>query len=145
MQASKYLYCPLGASCPQHTILLSDLVGYDSPLQIVMTVWHTFLIFHARQIAIVVCCNLPHPTQQVQSSPNDHYYLQRAVTPHRMRSTDLWRHTFERFFKGQRNLEGITRRYFLMSMKGLSLNWVWAEFSTFFPSTQLILKCAEGC
>jgi hypothetical protein len=30
---------PLGLSCPLQTILLSDLVGCDSPLQIVMVVW----------------------------------------------------------------------------------------------------------
>jgi hypothetical protein len=31
---------PLGPSCPLQTILLSDLVGCDSPLQIVVAVWH---------------------------------------------------------------------------------------------------------
>jgi hypothetical protein len=33
---------PLGPSCPLQTILLSDLVGCDNSLQMVMAVWHTF-------------------------------------------------------------------------------------------------------
>ncbi len=32
----------LGPSCPLQTILLSDLVGCDSPLQIVMVIWRFF-------------------------------------------------------------------------------------------------------
>jgi hypothetical protein len=34
---------PLGPSCPLQTILLSDLVGRDNSLQMVMAVWNTFL------------------------------------------------------------------------------------------------------
>ncbi len=33
---------PLGHSCPLQTILLSDLIGRDSPLQTVMAIWHHF-------------------------------------------------------------------------------------------------------
>ncbi len=33
------LVLPLGRSCPLQTILLSDLVGCDSPLQIVIAVF----------------------------------------------------------------------------------------------------------
>jgi hypothetical protein len=32
---------PIGPSCPLPTILLSDLIGCGSPLQIVMTFWRT--------------------------------------------------------------------------------------------------------
>ncbi len=32
---------PLGPSCPLQTILLSDLVGCDSPHQIVIVIWRT--------------------------------------------------------------------------------------------------------
>jgi hypothetical protein len=32
---------PIGPSCPLQTILLSDLIGCGSPLQIVMTFWRT--------------------------------------------------------------------------------------------------------
>jgi hypothetical protein len=46
-------------------LLLSDLVGCDSPLQIVITVWHTFFKFEARQTAIIVSSGLSHPTQEV--------------------------------------------------------------------------------
>jgi hypothetical protein len=65
----------LGRSCLLQTILLSDLVGCDSPLQIVMAIWCT----------IIVSRGLSHQTQKVQiqtkRAPNCHYYLQRAVTP----------------------------------------------------------------
>jgi hypothetical protein len=37
-------FLPLGPSCPLQTILLSDLVGFDSPLQIVLAVWCTFFL-----------------------------------------------------------------------------------------------------
>jgi hypothetical protein len=66
---------PLGGSCPLQTILLSDLVGFDSPLQIVKAVWCT----------IIGSKGLSHPTQKAQiqtkRAPNCHYYLQRAVIP----------------------------------------------------------------
>jgi hypothetical protein len=45
----------LGHSCTLKTILLSDLVGCDSPLQIVMAFWRT----------IIVSRGLSHPTQKV--------------------------------------------------------------------------------
>jgi hypothetical protein len=57
---------PLGPSCPQQTILPSDLVGCGSPLQKVMGVWHTFLKFEGQQTAIIVCRGLLHPTQYVK-------------------------------------------------------------------------------
>ena len=40
----KVPFLPLGHSCPLQTILLSDLVGCDSPLQIVMAVWRHFCL-----------------------------------------------------------------------------------------------------
>ncbi len=52
---------PLGRSCPLQTILLSDLVGCDSPLQVVMAIWHPFW-------------NL------TKFAPNIHNSQQRAVT-----------------------------------------------------------------
>jgi hypothetical protein len=56
----------LGCSCSLKTILLSDLVGCDSPLQTVMAVWCPFVKFELRQTAIIVSSGLPHPTLQVQ-------------------------------------------------------------------------------
>ncbi len=78
------LYClTLGRFCTLQTILLSDLVRCDSPLQIVMTFWST----------IIVSRGLSHPTQQVwiqtKRAPNYHYYQQRAVTPDWMGSIAL--------------------------------------------------------
>jgi hypothetical protein len=59
---------PLGPSCPLQTILQSDLVGCDIPLQIVMVVWRAFLKFKASllHVATKVCYRLTHLTQQVQ-------------------------------------------------------------------------------
>jgi hypothetical protein len=62
----KVYLLPLGPSCPLQTILLSDLVGCDSPLQKDMAVWHTFLKFEAHRTTIIVSSGLPHPTQPVQ-------------------------------------------------------------------------------
>jgi hypothetical protein len=52
---------PLGPSCPLQTILLGYLVGYDSLLLIVMTVWRAFLKFEGHQPAILVSRRLSHP------------------------------------------------------------------------------------
>jgi hypothetical protein len=35
-------FLPLGPSCALQIILLSDLFGCDSPLQIVVAIWRTF-------------------------------------------------------------------------------------------------------
>jgi hypothetical protein len=75
---------PWGHSCPLQTVLLSDLVGCDSPLQRIMAFWRT----------IIVNRGLSHPTQKVwiqtQRAPNSHFYLQRAVTPDCMGRIALW-------------------------------------------------------
>ncbi len=80
----KVPFLPLGRSCPLQTILLSDLVGCYSPLQIVMAFWRI----------IIVRRGLSNPTQKVwiqtKRAPNCHYYLQRAVTPKWMGSIALW-------------------------------------------------------
>jgi hypothetical protein len=64
----KVPFLALGRSCPLKTILLSDLVGCDSPLQIVMAFWRT----------IIVSRGLSHPTQKVwiqtKRVPNCDYY-----------------------------------------------------------------------
>ncbi len=40
----KVPFLPLGPSCPLQTFLLSDPVGCDSPLQIVMAFWRTIIV-----------------------------------------------------------------------------------------------------
>jgi hypothetical protein len=40
----KVPFLHLGSSCPLETILLSDLVRCDSPLQIVMDFWYTIIV-----------------------------------------------------------------------------------------------------
>ncbi len=71
----KVPFLTLGRSCPLQTLLLSDLVGYDSPLKIVMAFWHS----------IIVSRGLSNTTQKVwiqsKRAPNCHLYLQRDVTP----------------------------------------------------------------
>jgi hypothetical protein len=57
---------PLGPSCPLKTILLTDLLGCYSPLQIVMAIWRIFFKFEAYRTAITICRGLSRPTQQVQ-------------------------------------------------------------------------------
>ncbi len=57
---------PIGRSCALETILLSDLVGCDSPLQIVMAIWRAFKKFEASKTAIIVNSGPSHPTQQIQ-------------------------------------------------------------------------------
>ncbi len=51
----KVPFLTLGCSCPLQTILVSDLVGCDSPLQIVMAFWHT----------IIFSRGLSHPAQKL--------------------------------------------------------------------------------
>jgi hypothetical protein len=51
---------------PLQTILMSDLVGCDSPLQMVMAVWRTFFknLKHSKQPLYIAYSRLPQPTQQ---------------------------------------------------------------------------------
>jgi hypothetical protein len=82
----KVLFLPLGRFCPQQTILLSDQVECDSPLQIVMAFWRTFIVsrglsYHTQRVWI-----------QTKRAPNCHYYLQRAVAPDWMGSIFLRLH-----------------------------------------------------
>jgi hypothetical protein len=90
-KSSNGLKVPLGSSCPLQTILLSDLVGCDSPLQIIMAVWRAvFLNFQA-------CC---------------HAQLDGQHCPLR---------TFHGLFfsRAEKHSEDITGCLFLMNMKGL--------------------------
>ncbi len=77
----------LGCSCSMQTFLLSDLVGCDSPPQIIMPFWRT----------IIVSRGLSNPSQKVwiktKRAPNCNYYLQRAaVTPDWFGTIALWWH-----------------------------------------------------
>jgi hypothetical protein len=104
----------LGPSCLLQTILLSDLVRCDSPLQIVMAIWRT----------IIVSRGLSHQTQKVQiqtkRAPNCHYYLQRAVTPEWKGSIALWWHIRAFFARVEKPSDVINSCLFLMNKKGLS-------------------------
>jgi hypothetical protein len=60
-------FLSLGCSCPLHTILLSDLVVCDSPLQIMMSFWGIIIVSRGRAVtpeckkAITICRGLSHP------------------------------------------------------------------------------------
>ncbi len=105
----------LGPSCPLQTILLSDLLGCGSPLQILMAVWRTFFKFEARQMATTICRGLSRPTQQVQILKKE--VRQTSITVCRGLShltgwTSLASENISRrFFQGQR-----------MNMKGLAVH-----------------------
>jgi hypothetical protein len=71
----------LGPSCPLQTILLNDMVGCDSPQQIVMAVCciFYFFLFEARQTALLSaagCHTQPKASLNSKSVPNCYYYLQ---------------------------------------------------------------------
>ncbi len=102
---------PLGSSFPLQTILLSDLIGCDSLLQIVMAVWRTFLKFEALQIDITICSGQSHPTGWA-ALPSENISL--------------------RFFsRAEKPSEGIARCLFLMNMKGLTRN---VQKKVFYPN-----------
>jgi hypothetical protein len=64
----------LGPSFPLQTVMLSDLVGYGSPLLKVMAVWRTFYSLEA----IIVCSGLLHLPSKFKfkkSAPNVHFHL----------------------------------------------------------------------
>ena len=63
---------PLGHACCLQNILLSDLVGSDRTLQIVLNVWCTFLKCEARHTSILVSSGLSHLTQEVQTQKEVH-------------------------------------------------------------------------
>ncbi len=118
------LYCLQGPSCPLQTILLSNLVWFDSTLQIVKVATHTFLKFEARKMTIIVCSRLSHPTQQVQILKKVH---QTAITicsglSHPTGQTaSPSENTSQRFSRAKKPSEDTTLRLFLMNMKGLIL------------------------
>jgi hypothetical protein len=80
----KVPFLPLGRSCPLQTILLSDLVGCDSPLQIVMAFWCNIMYIVSRG-----CHTRPRKFEHTKRASNCYYYLQRAVTPAWMGSIAL--------------------------------------------------------
>ncbi len=90
----KVPFLPLGGSCPLQTILLSDLVGCDSPLQIVMAFWHT----------ISVSTGLSHPNQiawfQTKRAPNCHYYISAEGCHTRLDGQHCPLLTYQGVFKG---------------------------------------------
>ncbi len=64
------LKVPLGPLCLLQTILLSDLVGSDGPLQIVMAMWVNFFQIWSVPNGHYFLLGLSSPTQQVQIQKN---------------------------------------------------------------------------
>jgi len=115
---------PLRPSCLQQTILLSDLVGCDSPLQIVMAVWHTFFKFEVCQTAITICSALSRLIEQVQILKK---YAERPLlsaegchTWLHISSIALWEHITAFFSRAEKPSKDIYSRLFLMDKKGLN-------------------------
>ncbi len=97
---------PLGPSCPLQTILLRDLVGCDSQLQIVMAISRAFF--------------------KIWILPNSHYSQQHAATPEPVSSNlKKWRQTAITFCSGLSHPNGwaalpsenISRHFFQMAEK----------------------------
>ncbi len=103
---------PLGPFCPLQTMLLSDLVGFDSPLQIEMAVWPPFLELEARQTAIIVSSGLSHPTGWAALHSENISILDGKHCPLR---------TYHEVFlsRAEKPSKDITLRLLLMHMKGL--------------------------
>jgi hypothetical protein len=101
---------PLRPSCLLQTILLSDLVWCDSPLQKVITVWCTFFYIRVCQTAIIVSSGLSHPTQKDQikkCGPSCHFYTE-IIT--------------EFFSRAGKPSEDVNNCLFLINKKGLKVN-----------------------
>ncbi len=79
LKTSQVYYWPrnhFGPSCPLQTILLSDLIGCDRPLQMVMTIWRIFLnLKRAKQPLLPAegCHTPPRKFRLKKTVPNCHY------------------------------------------------------------------------
>ncbi len=111
-------FLPLGPSCPLQTILQSDLVGRDSPLQIAMASWLTIIFSRGLSLPI-------HKIWiQTKRSPNCHYYAPKGC--HTQKDGQhcpliMYQSVFSRVEKPS---DDVNNRLFLMNKKGLIL----AEF-----------------
>jgi hypothetical protein len=63
----------------------AQIVRCDSPLQIVMMVWRTFLLLKIKAVW--------HASNFKKSTPNGHYYLQRGVTSNEITQENSWERT----------------------------------------------------
>jgi hypothetical protein len=103
---------PLGRSCPLQTILLSDLAGCDSPLQIILAFWRT----------IIVIRELSHLTQKVWIQNKKGLPLLSAEGCHtRLDGQHCPLITYQGvFFKGGETLWWHKSRLFFRNKKGLT-------------------------
>ncbi len=112
---------PLGHSCHLQTIMQSDLVGCDSPLQIVVAIWKPFSNLKPAKWLLLRsaggCHGLPSKFTFLKSVPNGHYYLQRAVTFDWMGSIVLREHITAYFSWAEKHSEDKNSSYFLMNKK----------------------------
>jgi hypothetical protein len=120
----KVLLLPVGISCTLQTILLSDLVGCDTPLQIIMVFGALFFKFEASQTATIVSSGRPHPTQHVKIQNK---VRQTAITIFSGQAHPTgWaalpsekNHTV--FSRAEKPSEDVNSHLFLMNKKGLNL------------------------
>ncbi len=107
---------PWRPSCPLETLLLSDLVWCDSPLQIIMAVWCSVPNSHY-YLQQAVTLN-PAILNLKKCAPNGHCYLQRAVTHNWMDSIALWEHIKEFFSRTEKPSEDMNSLFFRWIRKG---------------------------
>ncbi len=78
----------LGPSCPLQTILLSDLVECDGPLQIVMAFWRTFFKIwcapNSNYFSPAGCHTRPRKSNFEKSAPHCYYYAARPDGLHQL-------------------------------------------------------------
>jgi hypothetical protein len=108
-------FLPLGHSCPLQTILLSEMVMFDSPLQIVMAFWGTIMVSrgHTRPR------KLEFKQKECQTAIT--MYLQKAVIPDRMGSIASDNVSGRFYSRVEKPSDDINIRLCLINKKGLFL------------------------
>ncbi len=120
----KVPFLTLGPSCPLQIVLLSDLAGCDSPLQIVMVIWCTFLKFEVRQIALLSAAGC-HTGQgfQIQKKCTILPFLAADCCHTRLDGQHCPLRTSQLYFKAEALSKGINICLSLINKKGLSKLW----------------------
>ncbi len=148
-----------GPSCPLQTILLSDLVGCDSPLQIVTAVWRPF--FKIWTVPKSRCCQQRAVTPDPGSSNSFKKMHKTPITIYKGLShptgwAALPSENISRWFFSsmEKPSEDINSRLFLMNKKGLKkLNLHYqkllccfsSKFFTFLVGVRAGVRAAGGC
>ncbi len=110
----------LGPYCHLQTILLSDLFGCDSPLQIGVDNWRTFFYLRRTEQPLLSVAGSHTRLRKFEfkkSAPNCHYYLQRAVTSNQITQYCPLRKYHGVFLRVEKPSEDKNSRLLLMNKK----------------------------